>query len=44
MAEGREQVEHLSQERELLLRTTEMYEADKRELQDEVMTVMLAHN
>ncbi|CAI8044875.1 Kinesin-like protein KIF23, partial [Geodia barretti] len=31
-----EQLEHLSQERELLLRTTEMYEVEKRELQDEV--------
>ncbi|CAI8044878.1 Kinesin-like protein KIF23, partial [Geodia barretti] len=31
-----EQLEHLSQERELLLRTTEMYEVEKRELQDEL--------
>ena len=36
LAQAREQVTHLSQEREMLLRTSEMYEADKRELQDEV--------
>ena len=32
-----EQLESVSQEREILLRTTEMYEMEKRELQDEVM-------
>ena len=30
------QLEQVSKERELLLKTTEMYELDKRELQDEV--------
>jgi kinesin family protein 23 len=36
LAGAGEQLAHLTQERELLLRTTEMYEADKRELQDEL--------
>ena len=36
LGQAMEQLQHLSQERELLLRTTEMYETDKRELQDEV--------
>ena len=36
LAQTREQVSLLTQERELLLRTTEMYEADKRDLQEEV--------
>ena len=39
VAMATEQLEHLSQERELLLRTTELYEAEKRELQDEVINV-----
>ena len=34
-----EQLESVSQEREILLRTTEMYEMEKRELQDEVMII-----
>lgn len=36
LAQVASQVAHLTQERDLLLRTTEMYEVDKRDLQDEV--------
>lgn len=38
LAQAASHVAHLTQERDLLLRTTEMYEVDKRELQDEVRT------
>ena len=36
LAQLQEQYQQMCKERELLLRTTEMYELDKRELQDEV--------
>ena len=36
LAQLTSQMDHLTKERELLLRTTEMYEVDKRDLQDEV--------